>query len=445
MSDLLAYQCEGRDWLANGKRRFLGDEMGLGKTPQIICGARKAGAKRVLVVCPAIGMYHWQREVEKWWPGTPVTVVDAPRVGLKERGFTIVSYERLVRRLDEFRAQRWDVFAPDEAHFAKNVGARRTAAVWSKEGVGWSSGALWPLSGTPAPNHAGELWPWLRAFGAVKMGYQQYVDHFCVTDWQGRVKGTDIRAVPELRAILDPYLLRRKKKDVASHMPTLTAHPWYVEGSTDFLDLALPIPALRESFFAQLRMEEQKLRRNLLACKSDAERLHVVAADAPRCGHYPMVRRYTGLLKAPAVLQTIEFEIENKLLDCVVVFGIHREVLYTMHQLLKNKGHKVELVWGGTNPRAKDAAVKRFQQGESNIFLGNLVACGTTIDLTVANQGIILESDWVPGNNAQAMMRMDRYGQTEPMTFRIATLRNSIDELINAAVERKTNELTQLL
>jgi hypothetical protein len=77
------------------------------------------------------------------------------------------------------------------------------------------------------------------------------------------------------------------------------------------------------------------------------------------------------------------------------------------------------------------------------VICGSIVACGVVLDFTEAYQGIMLETDFVPGNNLQAMQRMHRHGQKYPVSIRVA-IGSPIDEVINDVVIRKTQELAAL-
>jgi hypothetical protein len=65
------------------------------------------------------------------------------------------------------------------------------------------------------------------------------------------------------------------------------------------------------------------------------------------------------------------------------------------------------------------------------------------IDYTAAHQGIMLELDWVPGNNSQAMQRMHRHGQDKPVTVRVA-LGTPIDEIVTGVLLRKTKAIDEI-
>jgi hypothetical protein len=86
----------------------------------------------------------------------------------------------------------------------------------------WKCGHLWPLSGTPAPKHAGSLWPLLFAAGVVGMDYDAFLKRYCRIDFLSqRPVGTKEEHIPELRALWQQVGIRRTKKQVAPDMPDI--------------------------------------------------------------------------------------------------------------------------------------------------------------------------------------------------------------------------------
>src|SRR3990167_9349696 len=224
------YQLTGRDFLAARTHALLADQMRVGKSPQAIMAADKIGAERVLVTCPAIAAYQWREHWLDWSDRAPATIIGRD-LDVSKPGIYIASYNRAVQHQEALRtASRWDVLIVDEAHFAKNHTAQRTAAMYGKSGLGWNANRLWALTGTPAPNHAGEMWPLLRAFGIVKMTYDEFIRYFCHYDWRtDTVFGNKREHLTELRALIAPFTLRRTLKEVAPDLPPIAYNFFAVE------------------------------------------------------------------------------------------------------------------------------------------------------------------------------------------------------------------------
>jgi SNF2 family DNA or RNA helicase len=78
------------------------------------------------------------------------------------------------------------------------------------------------------------------------------------------------------------------------------------------------------------------------------------------------------------------------------------------------------------------------------VFIGNIMAAGTAINLTVASHVYFVEQDWVPGNNAQAVMRVHRIGQDKNVSVHFVTIDKSLDTKIAYLLKKKTQELTEI-
>ena len=97
------------------------------------------------------------------------------------------------------------------------------------------------------------------------------------------------------------------------------------------------------------------------------------------------------------------------------------------------------VVQGGVSETARVDAVNAFQ-GSANcrVFIGNIRAAGTGLTLTAAAHIDLLEADWTPAGNDQAIKRIRRIGQERTQHARFITLARSLDETVNRIVAEKT-------
>lgn len=406
------YQITGRDFLASHTRALLADEMRVGKTPQAILAAEQLGALDVLVLCPAIAAPHWYREWDRW------TTVDA-RV-------TALSYDkaRNLWKSGDLYHERWDVLVVDEAHFCKNPQAERTKMVYGKTGLGRQAGNIWALSGTPAPKHAGELWPMLRAFGVTSMSYDDFTERYCTSYWDVRrmercITGTRIDRIPELKELLAGVMLRRTRKEVAPEMPDIDFQFLEVE-PTPGVDLSFP-PALFGDDDALLAAMEG-------SPQADTENRQAVA-----------------LAKVPALVDEVTFAIENNLLRQAVVFGWHKEPLQVLSHRLNLRGIRCDLITGDTPPKKRELVQADFRKGITQVIAANILAAGTAIDLSSASHAYMIEMDWVPGNNMQAVNRLVSMEKVEPVTVDVVTSPGTVDDRVQRVLVRRVNEINQLI
>lgn len=395
------YQVEGVKFLASRRHALLADQMRVGKTPQAILAADVVKAKRVLVLCPAIATYQWQAEWAAWSPmRTPAAIVARTAPPECFEGVAIVSYTRAVQQhLDALASlPAWDAVIVDEAHFAKNPTAERTKAVYAKGGIGWNAHRLWALSGTPAPNHAGELWPLLRAFGVVKMTYDDFVSYFCYYDRRaGRVFGNKKQHLAELRKLLAPIVLRRTRVQVAPDMPKIGYSFLAMPPSPAGVDLKSDNPA-------QVDKED---------------RIAVAHAKAPQ-----LAAEIVECLKARDYEQT-------------VVFGFHLEPLAALQQMLVASGVTVGVIRGDTPPEKRQQVMSLFKLGCLQVVLAQILAAGLAIDLSAAQHGYFLELDWNPGTNEQAASRLVNLQTEAPVTMDVVTWPGTHDDHVQRVLMRK--------
>lgn len=239
------YQLRGLSWLVSlydqGINGMLADEMGLGKTIQTISFLAYLSEKEnnwgpFLVVTPKATLHNWQQEINKFCPSfrvLPYWGTKNDRQELRKHWSTkrmyhreaefhvcITSYEIL--RTDErhFPRVKWQYLVLDEAQAIKNSSSSR-----------WKTLLNFPcrnrllLTGTPLQNKMSELWSLLHfIMPSIFDSHTEFSDWFA-KDIEGYAKNNsmlDSQTVKRLRILLDPFMLRRVKRDVENEMPPKT-------------------------------------------------------------------------------------------------------------------------------------------------------------------------------------------------------------------------------
>lgn len=453
MTTLFGYQKEGAEWLTKGRVRLLADEMGLGKSAQAIAAADTIGAQRILVLCPAVARINWIREFAKFSTrsltcGALLTAKDSTK---PLPDVTICSYDLATNSAvcSKLSAVGWHVIVLDEAHYLKNPKAKRTKAILGK--IAQSTERLWALTGTPAPNYPNELYPLLKVFGVWRDTYWNFVERFCTvrdTDFGKQITGG--RNIEELRGLLSGVMLRRKKDEVMKDLPPLLFTDVAVE-ATPLSDDALmmyfsnylswPADKRVKVFYDDMAKQQRSLDvlANDLGMTNGSMKI-LEGLDK----QITTLRRYIGLQKCPEVIKTIKAELEAGAYDKIVIFAVHKDVMETLHAGFKDFG--AVMLWGGTPPVKRDRLIQKFQNSKGcRVFIGQIVAAGTAITLTAAHQVAVVEADWTPANNQQAVMRCHRIGQTAKcVTVRFFGMAGSVDERIQQVLKQKTRTLVQL-
>jgi SWI/SNF-related matrix-associated actin-dependent regulator 1 of chromatin subfamily A len=427
--------------------------MRLGKTPQVIRVTDRLNALPILILCPAIARLNWSREFAKFSSRSlSITTLLSARQKNEILGADVVicSYDLTLNtgiRLILLQRQ-WSVLVLDEVHYLKSIEAKRTSLVFGKGGIVHKADRVYVLSATPAPNHAAELYPLLRVFGAYSGSLDSFVKKFCTghnTPYGFKITGT--KNVDELKALLAPIMLRRTKKEVRPDLPTAQFSDIVVEPTEleiDELELAFmqylgdprgmkgveqdiaPVRALLEAQFAAATTEEEKLA--------------VLGASVTNLA---MLRRYIGMLKVGAIAELVKSELDNGL-DKIVIFAIHKAVIEGLRDRLAE--FKPVTIYGGTPPEKRDRHLHTFATNDRcRVFIGNITACGVAISLAEgASDVLFAEADWVPMNNAQAAARVDGPAQKNPIFVRFVGLAGSVDEYVSRTLARKTADLSKI-
>lgn len=430
---LYPYQAEGVEWLAPKHFALLGDQMGLGKTPQALVAAKKAGVKRLLVVCPAVTIPQWERQIAAWTPGT--------------FDVTVLSYNRVVQNLEVLKLGRFDLMILDEAHLVKSIDAQRAAAILGKQGIIRNCDRVWALTGTPMQNHPGELWTLTRVFGYTKYRYEEWLARFCkirVTPYGPKPVGAKEDAMPELREILKRFTLRRRVAEVQKDLPKVNISTIVVEpGPVDMIE---HFPAYQNAgkTLANVRADMEKalskLERDWYTTGPTSD--EAFDALAAQTESYSTLRRFVGLQKCKPLADLIYSEMGSKYK--LVVFFEHKAMVEEMRILLDSRvGMKA--IYGGTKPEKRDEYIRQFieKPTRNHVLMVQTKVGGTGLDglQAVCNQAILLEPSWVPGENAQCIGRLARIGQKLPVFVRFIALNNMLDKAITEANIRKTRDI----
>jgi len=455
MTPLFNFQKTGSLFLQLNDFSMLADQMGVGKTPQAIDASRSL--KRIITVVPSVAKYNWQKEYQKFAERDSIVIEGDPRNTIEDLANffkntknpppLIASFENVTKYLDFYTSSyKWDVTKIDEAHYLKNperLTTGRTKSLIGSEGLIQHTKRLWALTGTPAPNHAGEIWVWLYVFGFTKLSYQGFISRYCNCHETGgrysrlQITGSNTKHTPELKVLLNKMSLRRLKKDVLD-LPPFFHNTYFIEGSTD-ATIFKNHPYLKDKLRAELDVLQEKL--GFSRDISDERMLRVLMVLSQSM---TSVRRYHGLKKVVPVADIIAKELEAQEYEKIVLFGVHIDVLYSLAKILEKFG--VVLATGRQSSRQKFEAQEIFQSSPKiRVFIGQVIAAGTNLTLTAADQLAFIEQDWVPGNNQQAADRLHRYGQLKSITARHFAVRNSIDEKITATLTRKIQELSTFI
>lgn len=436
---LFPYQEDGARFLASRRRAGLFDKPRVGKTAQVIRALDLLGHGRGIIVCPAVARENWRREfarfeLQKRRVSKGVSIHDFVAWANGVFDTLVTSYEMMVRWAP-YLAERCEVLQFmhfDEAHGMKNGDTARSKALigpHSDGGLGaaqWCEASWW-ITGTPVPNDPMDIYTFLRFAQVMPLGSNDFRKRYFTSrpKTYGTAQSAKADMLTELRALIGNNSISRTLKETSPDLPPMFATTYVVDGdATEVRDLLRQHPGLDEAIIKALDSEKG-----------------LSGLDAP---YVATLRRLLGEAKALPYSHTLLGELEGGL-DKVVVFGHHRSALHSVRDYLWKHGIKCGLITGDTSEKEKTAVQDAFASDPSyRAVLCNIRAAGVAINLTAAAAIDMLECDWAPWMNYQALMRVYGQTQTRAVRARFITLANSFDEIVNEVVAAKTRACADL-
>jgi hypothetical protein len=445
--ELMPHQAKVVAAAARGHRTFLlADEPGLGKTAQALLAAKVADAYPLLVVVPNVVKTNWAHEVGMWTPKRRATVVHGD--GEKVDGFAdivIVNYELLDRHVGWLGDLGFRGMVVDEAHFIKNKSSQRSQhvlALSEQVRARTARPLLMALTGTPLINDIEDfraIWQFLGWIDDTKP-----LGRLITALENTGLTPEDNGFYAAARAsVIDMGIVRRRKVDVAADIPARRVADLPVE-----LDGAVS-RSIRAAEVALARRLVKRYRSASEACGGvvvgqgiDLELARRVAAgelkdSSEKAGGenvFTMVRRI-GQAKAGLAADYVAQLARN--VGKVVLFAKHVDVMDQAERAFADAGIRYASIRGDQTTRVREKNIAAFT-GDPDVAVAvcSLLAAGVGINLQVASNLVLAELSWTDAEQTQAIDRVHRIGQSEPVTaWRIIaaqTIDSKIAELIDA-------------
>ncbi|SAK72004.1 SNF2-related protein [Caballeronia calidae] len=431
------YQREGVDWMQFLREHdlagVLADDMGLGKTVQTLAHilVEKAAGRLTnpaLIVVPTTLVNNWQEEARRFAPELKVLDLHGPLrrerfAHIAEHDLIVTTYPLVWRDHEALARHEYHLVILDEAQHVKNASSKAAGAIRALRGRHRLC-----LTGTPLENHLGELW---SQFDFLLPGFLGTQKEFA-SRWRKPIEKQNDRARRDLLARrIRPFMLRRRKDDVATELPPKTT----IVRSVELADA-------QRDLYETVRAAMQKKVRDAIATQGFA-RSHILVLDAllklrqvccdPSLVKLTDARKTEGSAKLALLLDMLPNLIEEG--RRVLVFSQFTGMLAIIAAALDDAGLGYVTLTGDTVDRK--TPVKRFQAGEAPIFLISLKAGGVGLNLTAADTVIHYDPWWNPAAENQATDRAHRIGQEKPVFVYKLIATGSIEEKILEMQERK--------
>ena len=405
---LRPYQRQGLNWL-NFLDDFnfggcLADDMGLGKTVQIIAfillQREKAEKNTNLLVVPTSLIHNWQEEIEKFAPSIRVHVQHGPsrartaaRFG--EYELIITTYGTLLSDIIFLKKYRFNYIFLDESQNIKNISSQRYKAARLLQARNRIA-----ISGTPIENNTFDIYAQLSFACPGLLGTRAYFRHtYAIPIDRFKEK----QAAERLQTIINPFVLRRTKKEVAHELPEKTEVILYCEMGTEQRKLY-------DSYEREFRdyisaNQEEEIQKNGMHVLRGITKLRQICNS-------PL------LIEDEKLYGDTSTKVEQLMEKLRAITPNHKVLVFSqfvsMLDLIKKELHHEHIPYayltGGTRNRPE--VIRQFQEDDATrVFLISLKAGGTGLNLTAADYVFLVDPWWNPAVENQAIDRSYRIGQ----------------------------------
>ena len=434
------YQLVGVSWLmalaAQNLGGILADEMGLGKTVQTLAFLRlHRGHGPALIVCPTSLLANWEREAERFTPELKVLVIEgtnrADKIArLADHDIGLTSYGLLRRDVDIYAGLSLATVVLDEAQHIKNPDTQNAQAAF-----GLNARQRFVLTGTPMENSVRDLWSLMNF---VAPGYLGSRNDFRERYEKPLTTNPDPVLQRRLARRLRPFLLRRRKADVARELP-------------EKIEQVIPCelgPTQRATYNALLREIQHGIASG--DGSEGAKRMQMLTGLL-RLRQTCCDLRLLGALPNDQTETSAKLDLLDELLE-EIIDGGHRVLIFSqfvkMLDLVRERLEVSETghcyLAGRTKKRQEE--VDRFQNDETiPVFLISLKAGGVGLNLSAADTVIHFDPWWNAAVEVQATDRAHRIGQKRIVTSYKLIARDTVEEKILNLQKRKRDLASAML
>ena len=393
-----------------------------------------------IVVSPSSLTLNWQNEASKFASDLKTIVIKGTlneRKRLIEKidnyDLVITSYDLLKRDIElyEKKDYHFRYIIADEAQYLKNSNTQNAKSIKKIK-----SNTKYALTGTPIENSLAELW---SIFDFIMPGYLFSYRKFKNMYETPIIKGEDAETMRKLRMLIEPFVLRRNKKEVLKELPDKTVTVLNNEMCEEQKNLYI-------NYLAQAKQEvAEKVKLN----GYENSKMQILAA----------LTRLRQICCHPSLFISGYKDGSSKLEQCMEIIkeatkGEHKILLFSgytsmfeiIEKELKNENINYLKLTGSTKVDERIKMVDEFNKNpEIQVFLISLKAGGTGLNLTGADMVIHYDPWWNLSTENQATDRAYRIGQKNNVQVYKLITKNSIEEKIYELQEKKSKLADNML
>lgn len=448
-ANLRSYQLMGYKWLTlldkYGLGGILADDMGLGKTVQMLAVVlsyieNAKNPKPSIVVCPSSLTLNWENEINKFAPSIKTLIIHgnseerAKQIkSILDYQIIVTSYDSLKRDVDIYEEQNieFKYIIADEAQYIKNNNTQnaKTIKVIHSE-------TRYALTGTPIENSLSELW---SIFDFIMPGYLLSYKKFKEQYEIPIAKDNDIECMNRLKMMIEPFVLRRIKKEVLTELPDKTVTVLNNEMQDEQLKIyASYIARAKEEAIREIG--ENGFERSQIKILALLMRLRQIC-----CHPSLFLNNYHG--ESSKMNQCMEV-IKDAILagHKILLFSGYTSMFEILERELKREKIKYSKLTGQTKVGDRIKLVDEFNENEeTKVFLISLKAGGTGLNLIGADVVIHYDPWWNLSAENQATDRTYRIGQKRNVQVYKLITKNSIEEKIYELQKKKARLAENML
>ena len=450
--ELMKHQVRFIESARLGHRTFLlADEPGLGKTAQSVLAASVADAYPLLAVVPNVVKMNWVREVERWTPHRRATVIHGDGDTLDAfADVVVVNYDVLDRHMAWLSTMGFRGMVVDEAHFIKNLQSQRSRNVLAlseriRRTTPGGDPLLLALTGTPLINDVDDFRAIWQFLGWIE-GDRPSPRLLAKLEESGLTPADHGFYAEARRHVIDLGIVRRRKVDVAADLPDKRIADLPVELDDE---LGRSVRAAERELGNRLvgrfraLVESRGLRVGDLEDDQRDQYIRAVASaeleesKSAKSGEnvFTMVRR---IGQAKAGLAADYAAQLARSVGKVVFFAKHIDVMDQAEAALAARELRTVSLRGDQTALQRQAAIDAFNKDpEVAVAVCSLTAAGVGVNLQAASNVVLAELSWTAAEQTQAIDRVHRIGQDEPVTAWRIIAAHTIDARIAELIDSK--------
>jgi SNF2 family DNA or RNA helicase len=412
---------------------MLADDMGLGKTVQVLAFLSLLKLQKpVLIVLPASLVFNWELEIKHFTPHFNIIVHHGTKRASTiphNANIILTTYSTLRLDIEIFKKLTYECLILDEAQTIKNANTQIAQSLMCLNARFRLS-----ITGTPIENHLKELWSHFRFLMPELLGDEATF----LADLTAST--SDVRYLQKIKKKIRPFILRRKKEDVAKDLPEKIEQTVYVEMPSsqrkvydDYLS------GIKNSLIKKVEMEG--------VSKHRMEILEAILRLRQICCHPALVTAASeNVCLESGKLELLMEDIQTAISEGrkILVYSQFTSMLKLIAKNLKEKDVSYVYLDGQTKDREK--VVSAFQNDSTiALFLISLKAGGVGLNLTAADYVLLYDPWWNEAIENQAINRAHRIGRKNTVFAKRYIMRETIEEKMMTLKQNKQKRVSEIL